>query len=188
MLKSLNFRLTRTIVLSTLFTMPTLWVSSASAQEASDPFVRRAISHRQDKKNAEDIFATLHFGSTMGTSTVTSIHGLKDDSGDVIEGAFAIKVVYDWETAFGNNVTTATLFFNKDGYVTDITAKSTSIISRPFDIANGTIQVLGELFIAVARENGSSAKELADLQKLVDAADSKGLLKASMNLKLLAGK
>ena len=188
MFKTVNFRCARTIVLSILCMMPALGESAASAQEASDPLVRRAIIHLSQEKNSEDIFSALHFGATMEKATVASLHGLKDEDGNVMEGAFAIKVVYDWDTPLGANVTTATFFYNKDGYVTDITAKSTSTFSRPFDIANSTMQAFGELFIAIAKETGASAKDLTDMRQLVSDSDSKGLLKASMNLKLLAGK
>lgn len=188
MFKNFNFRCGPTIVLLMLCALPVLWESAASAQEASDPLVRRAILHLSQQKNAEGIFSALHFGATMDKSTIASLHGLKDQDGNVLEGAFAIKVVYDWDTPFGANVTTATFFYDKDGYVTDITAKSTSSFSPPFEISKGTIQVLGELFIAIAKETGASAKDLTEMRQLVSDADSVGLLKASMNLKLLAGK
>ncbi len=184
-----SFSLTRSrvIVAVTAVVVSVVSGSSSRAQSTSDPQVRKAIKYLNVEKHAKNIFGILHFGSTMGESTVTSLHGVTGPDGARVPGAFALKVVYDWDTPLGANVTTATIFFDKNGYVTDIDAKSTSIISTPFDIANATMQVVGELLISLAKEGGASEKQLDEMRELVSKSDSKGLLKMSMNVQLLTG-
>ena len=149
----------RLIIAVTSVVMSIATGSTSRAQSTSDPQVRKAIKYLNDEKHAKDIFGILHFGSKMGVYEIKTLHGVAGPDGDRVPGAFALKVVYDWDSPLGANVTTATFFFNKDGYVTGIDAKSTSVFSPPFDVANGTMQVVGELLISLALGDGGAFRE-----------------------------
>jgi hypothetical protein len=158
--------------------------SSALAQTSTDPKVRKAIDYLADPAHAREVFSVMHFGSTLKDFDVNSLHAVGDGAGNAIPGRFALKVTYKWDGLLGADSTVATFFFDKDGFIYRVDTRSTSVVSPPFELANATIKIVGELLMAAGDPTDEQQRQL---RHYIDNADSRGLLLLSMNVRLLAG-
>lgn len=158
----------------------------ANAQERSNPRVARAVRFLDSTKRSKDILSYIHMGGTFQDYEIVSIHKVVDRSGDPVPGHFAVKVVYDWTTAFGDNSTTTIFYFDEMGQVTDIKADTTSIINQPFAVARAAINVVGNILIGAFGDQ-MKPEDKREFQRFVDAADAKGLLIFSLNFQMRAG-
>jgi hypothetical protein len=57
--------------------------------------------------------------------------------------------------------------------------RTTAILQQPFVISTGVVQVIGNSLIAAFRKN-MSENDQAELHRLVDNADTKGLLELAL--------
>jgi hypothetical protein len=172
------YRTTRwTIALAAVLT--TSGVLEARPALAQSPQkVKRAVDFLSSPKRGKEILGYLHFGGKYVDHEVIKVFKVTDRSGQDAPGHVALKVVFDWETAFGDNSTTAIVFFDELGDPYEIQCKpsdTTSIISPPFALASKAIQILGNLLLAAAGE-GMTAQEKADTQKAIDNQDARQLL------------
>ena len=148
--------------------------------EASDSKVESAKQFLSTAKRGRYMLSYLQFGGTYRDHDVLSVHKVVDRDGDLIPGYFAVKVVFDWESPFGRNSTTATLFYNGSGTLYDVDAKTTSYV-EPFDLANASIQILGNLLLEALRDQ-IKPEDRQQLQRLIHKADAKGLMMFGLNL------
>ena len=151
--------------------------------------IRRAADFLNATKRGKEMLSILHFGGTYVDHNVTEVFRVTDRDGNDMPGRLALKVVFDWTTLFGDNSTTAVVFFNELGDPYEIQCKpadSTSIGSPPFEIAKGTLQVVGNLLLAVFGDK-MSATEKADFQKAIDNQDPAQLLINSMKIEKRLG-
>ncbi len=171
-----------------LFVVAGLGLSPATvqAQQESKPRVQRAVRFLDSVKRSRYILGYLHFGGTYQDYDILSVLKVVDRDGDVIPGHFALKVVYDWKTSFGDNSTTSIFFFDEKGTIYDIRADTTSIISQPFVLADATIQVLGNALLQAFGDQ-MSQDDRKQLQKIVDAADAKALMIWGLNFQMRTG-
>ena len=128
----------------------------------------------------------MHMGGTYKDHEVIQVLKVVDKDGDPVPGHFAVKVVYTWDTAFGENTTKALFFCNELGKVIDIEADTTSILSQPFDIAGATINVLGNIIIEAFGDKMNPDDRKA-FKKIVDKSDAKGLLIWSLEFQMRTG-
>jgi hypothetical protein len=159
----------------------------AMAQSAQK--IQRVADFLGTAKRGKDVMSYLHFGSTYVTHEVTESARVTDRNGQPRPGHFALTVVYDWKSSFGDNTTTVVFFFDEKGepYEIQCEAKdSTSILSPPFSVASGAIQLLGNLLIGAFGDQ-MNATEKADFQKAVDAADARKLLLDSLRVQMRLG-
>ncbi|MFO0951560.1 MAG: hypothetical protein U0835_10485 [Isosphaeraceae bacterium] len=148
------------------------------AQAQTQEKARRAVNFLATSKRGKDILSYLHFGGTYVDHEVLRIFKVTNRDGDEQFGHVAVKVSFDWTTSFGDNTTTAVFFFDEKGDPYEIQCEpgdTTSIISPPFGLANGAIQVLGNLLLAAAGDQ-MSAQEKSDMQKAIDKQDARQLL------------
>jgi hypothetical protein len=151
--------------------------------------VQRVANFLGTAKRGKDVMSYLHFGSTYVDHEVIKASRVTDRDGQAVPGHFALTVVYDWKSSFGDNSTTVVFFFDEKGEPYEIQCEpkdSTSIISPPFSVASGAIQILGNLLIG-AFGGQMNAKERADMQKAVDAADARMLLLDSLRVQIRLG-
>ena len=137
-------------------------------------------------KRSRDVLGYVHMGGRYQDHEILSVMRVVDRAGDPIPGRFAVKVVYDWSTSFGDNSTTAIFFFDELGMVVDVKADTTSIISQPFAIASATINVLGNLLLETLGDQ-MKPDDRREFQKFVNASDAKGLLIWSLNFQSRLG-
>jgi hypothetical protein len=156
------------------------------AQETKNARVARAVRFLDSAKRSKNILTYMHMGGTYKDHEVIQVLKVVDKDGDPIPGHFAIKVVYTWDTAFGENTTKALFYCDELGKVIDITADTTSIISQPFDIAGATINVLGNLIIEAFGDK-MTADDRREFQKFVDKSDAKGLLIWALEFQMRTG-
>ena len=179
---------THRLVILYLFVVTGLGLAPATvqAQQDSKPRVQRAVRFLDSVKRSRYILGYMHFGGTYEDYDILSVLEVVDRDGDTIPGHFALKVVYDWKTSFGDNSTTAIIFFDEKGTIYDVRADTTSIISQPFVLADATIQVLGNALLQAFGEK-MSQDDRKQLQKIVDAADAKALMIFGLNLQMRTG-
>jgi hypothetical protein len=148
--------------------------------------VARMARFLDSEKRSKAILSYMHMGGSYKEHEILGSLEVVDQDGDRIPGYFAIKVVYDWGTLFGDNSSSAVFIFDETGTLKDINAKTTSVISQPFDIASGAINVVGNVLIqAFGDQMNSTDKE--EFQKFVDKSDAKGLLIWSLNFQQRVG-
>lgn len=157
------------------------------AQSAGNTRINRATRFLDTEKRSKFILSYMHMGGTYQDYEVLgSLDVVDKNTGKPIPGYFAIKVVYNWTTAFGDNSSTALFFFDEMGTLIDITAKTTSIFNQPFDLAGATLNVLGNVLIQAFGDQ-MKAEDRQELQKLVDSSDAKKVCIWALNFQQRVG-
>jgi hypothetical protein len=165
-----------TVLVAALLTVSPLGAQPARAQSARK--VQGKVDFLNAPKRGKQILGYLHFGGKYFDHEVIKAFRVTDRSGQELAGHVALKVVFDWETSFGDNSTTAVFFFDEKGDPYEVQCNpsdTTSIISQPFALANGAIQVLGNLMLAAFGDQ-MTAQEKADAQRAIDKQDARQLL------------
>jgi hypothetical protein len=185
----MTIREPRTTLLLSAVAATAFLIGAPEALAQSQRKIKREADFLSSTKRGKEILGYLHFGSTYIDHEVIKVLRVTDTNDEVIPGHVALKVVFDWKTSLGENSTTAYVFFDEKGDPYDIKCgpdDTTSIISPPFVLANGAIQILGNLLIAAAGDS-MNAKEKADMRKAVDAANARELLVAALKIQMRLG-
>jgi hypothetical protein len=169
-----------------VFTSATAVSTAARGQSSGNTRVANAVQFLDTEKRSRFILSYMHMGGTYKDHEVIAAMKVVDKDGDPIPGQFAVKMSYTWGTAFGDNNSTAIFFFDDLGVVTDVTAKTTSILSQPFDIASATINVLGNVIIEAFGDK-MQPDDRKEFQRFVNKSDAKGLLIWSLNFQMRTG-
>lgn len=148
--------------------------------------IDRSVGFLENARRGRDMLSYIHFGGKYLSHDVLSTHPVADRNKITVPGHWAVKVVFEWSTAFGDNTSTATYFFDEMGDIYDVQVTTTSILSQPFELANATIQVLGNIILEAMKDQ-ISAKDRADIQKAIDEADAKKLMITGLNLQKRLG-
>jgi hypothetical protein len=147
--------------------------------------LRRAHDFLKTDKRGRHILAYMHFGRTYVDHNYKETRYVTDKEGKRKKGHFALVYTYEWKD---DGETEVAFLCDAKGKVYEVKVlDSNAIINQPFAMANATVQLLGNLIIEAFKDNMTAA-ERKDLQKLVDAADAKGMLELSLKLQQALGK
>jgi hypothetical protein len=160
---------------------PATGAAEGPAQKAVD----RAHNFLNTAQRGKDILGFLHFGASYRGHSYTRTLSVKDGAGRAIPDHFAIVYLYKWEA---DGETEVGFLCDGRGTVYKVQVlRSNGVFSRPFALANATMQVLGNVLIDALGDKMTAADK-RDLQKIVDEADAKAMLEWSLKFQQAIGR
>jgi hypothetical protein len=174
------FARTRILVAVTLAVVAGPFAATASAQSPKETMARLL----DDKDRAKGVLLFLHLGADLSSHKQTGSGKVKNRNGAEAPGHFYLEYEYTWKAAGDTGHTTLSYFFNDKGTLTEIQVdKTDAILNQPFLLADASIAVLGEALNEGLKDYLSDTERRL-LRRLVDAADSKGLLQFGLRINL----
>ncbi len=160
------------------------------AEEPSQAAINKAQTFLDKQKTGKFILGYAHLGANYTDHNAKSVRYVKDGDGDgdVIPGKFALVYRFDWN-ASGAGWTNLAFICDRQGNVEEVVdlQQTNAILQQPFLVANATIQTLGNVLIEALKDDMSES-DLRIMRRLIDAADSKGLLGFGLKLQQSMGK
>lgn len=162
------------VVLTTLALL-----SPVARADVSQQAIDRAQAYLQTREMGKNILSFVHFGADYKGHSYSGRATVVDEDGKTLTDKFALVYRFNWED---DGVTDVAFLCNSSGRIYEVQMmKSNGVLQRPFAVADMTIQVLGDAILK-AMGNDLKEKDRADLKRLVDSADSHGLLVAYLRL------
>ena len=172
----------RSFVLIGLFA---LLASAARAEEASSEAIQRAHKFLSTPRCGKDVIGVVHFGATYTTHTYLRTLGITTPAGTPVAGHFALVYHYEWDPKGWTNVA---FLCDTAGSIYDVRVTDTNaILQQPYATADATIQLVGNALLAAYKDKLTAADQ-KQFQKLLDNADSRGLLRWSLKMQQALGK
>lgn len=169
-----------------LFMVMVALVSQASGQDASSSSIEKASRFIGSRSSGEYVLGFVHFGATYKRHKYLGNLPVKDRFGKAIPGEFAAVYEYDWD-ANGPGNTHVAFLCDKNGKVEDVRVlKTNAVLHQPFVAANATIQLLGAVIVEAFKDQ-FTAEDKRLLEKLLQNADSEGLLEFGLTFRQAAG-
>jgi hypothetical protein len=151
---------------------------SVQAQERAD--VERARQFLDSDSRGRAVLGYLHAGATYTGHRLVATLAVEDAQGKRLDGQFALRYRFDWKIPLGDNTTTADFLFDRAGRFYGISGeRTTSVVNRPYDLANLTIKVLGESVYQAAKERMTET-DRKWVRQIIDDANAKGMLEWSL--------
>jgi hypothetical protein len=161
-----------------LLTMLALMAPAAMA-EISQRAVNQAHDFLKTKEMGKEILSFVHFGAAYKGHDYLNTSTVVDGDGREVPDKFALVYRFHWED---DGVTDVAFLCNGSGRVYQVKmVKTNAVLQQPFALADMTIRVLSDVVISAMGDN-LKEKDRAEVQRLVDAADSRGLLVAYLRL------
>ena len=152
---------------------------SLRAEEPSQSAINRAQAFLGKRVIGDFVTGYVHLGASYTTHEVQSVRYVTDENDKKIPGKFALVYRYKWD-ASGTGNTDIAFVCDPKGNVEDVRVLGTdAVLQEPFLVADATIQILGNVMIEAFREKMTDA-DVRRVQRLVDAANSEGLLEFSL--------
>jgi hypothetical protein len=154
-----------------------LVLAIAFQARAADPAaVKQAQRSFDTTDRAKLILGYLHLGGQYKDHECLAAVGVADAKGNLIPGAFCLRYRYYWSIGGYDNKTTIDLLFDANGALSGVNNEdSTSIVSPPYAIADGTVKVLGNALLAAAKNN-LKEQDRKFIQNCIDNADAHDLM------------
>ena len=151
-------------------------VASAAVEQRS---LDRAHKFLKDPEVGKQVLSFVHFGAEYRRHTYMDVRRVKDAKGAIVADKFVLVYRYEWDE---DGTTDLAFLCDWRGNVYKIDVlKHNAIIQQPFAMADLTIKLLGNVVLG-AFGDGMTAKDRLELRRLIDAADSRGLLLAYVKL------
>jgi hypothetical protein len=151
----------------------------APAQAGDQKAVDRAHNFLKTEQRGKDVLSFLHFGTEYRGHKYLESRTVKDGNGKLIPGHFGLIYRFDWAN---DGWTKLGFLCDAKGNVYKVQVVDTNaILSQPFTVANLSIQVLGNAILQ-AFKNDLNADQKAQLQMLINNADSKAMLEWSLKI------
>jgi hypothetical protein len=174
------------LLLSTMFLA---WLATATPAWADDDIsetaLNRAHAFFKTEQRAKSILSALHFAARYDGHTYKGYAKVKNGDGKIVPGHMAL--VYDYKWAGDGETRVAFLCDARGSFYELKVLKSNGELSRPFVLAKISIKLLGEAILAAFKDDLKEA-DRKQLRKLIDDADPKGLLEASLKLQQAFGR
>lgn len=179
----------RSLILLAMTALTAGIINPSTTLAQSPQKVQREIDFLNSTRRGKEMLSYLHFGATYIDHQVIKAMRVSDTDGQEIPGHVALKVVFDWKIPLGENSTTAIVFFDEKGEPYEIQCgpnDTTSIVNLPYVLANGTLQILGNLLIEAAGDQ-MTAQEKSDMQKAINEQDAGRLLIDALKVQMRLG-
>jgi hypothetical protein len=154
-------------------------LTPAARAEIPQSSVNRAHAFLKTKEMGKNILSFVHFGADYKGHEYARTIGVVDEDDKPQPDKFALVYRFHWED---DGFTDLAFLCNRSGAVYGVQMMKTNAeLQRPFFVADMTIHVLGDAVIDALKDNLKD-NDRAQLQRLVDSADSRGLLVAYLKL------
>jgi hypothetical protein len=148
--------------------------TAETAQNRAAVFADRFLS---PEARGREVLGYVHFGADYHGHEYLRTVGVHDSQGRPIPEEFALVYRFHWED---DGITDIAFLCDERGYVQRVQIMYTNAVwSQPFTFANGAIKLIGKM-VFEANKNKMTPLERELVQKLIDAADAKGLLEWSL--------
>ncbi len=168
-------------------TMLGLFVPTAPARadnEVSATALKRAHAFLNTADRGKTITNMVHFGATYGGHTYKGYTKVKGRNGKIVPGHMALIFDFKWAS---DGETRIAFFCDGDGDFYSLKVQeSNGNISRPFVLAELSIKLVGKTILD-GFKGKIKEKDREDLNKVIDAADPKGLLELSLKVQQALG-
>jgi hypothetical protein len=156
----------------------TLLASSARA-EVSQRAIDRASAFLEKQEVGKDVCSFVHFGATYKGHSFLDRRGVVDEKGRRLADQFALVYRFNWED---DGVTDVAFLCDASGTIYQVKALETNAkLQQPFVLADMTIRVLGDAVMQAMGDN-LKGQDRVEVKRLIDSADSRGLLIAYLRL------
>jgi len=154
-----------------------LLVLAAAAPARADKQERidKAKEFFDAEERGKFMLGYLHLGGDYD-SHKCEVLDVEDEDGNVIPALFGLRYEFAWSIGGSDNTTTVDLIFDAKGHLSNVNnAKSTSIVSPPYLLANGAIKILGQALLEATKDNLKD-EDKDFIQKCIDDADARKLM------------
>jgi hypothetical protein len=143
---------------------------AAYADDVSRPAILKAHSYLIAGKKGQEVLSFVHmFASYKGHELI--------NSRNLGDGAFSLIYRYYWND---DDHTEIEFVCNPEGYVTGVNVLSSSaLFQQPFLVSRSVVRALGAALLS-AEGDKMSAADKAAIQRIIDRADTKALLEATL--------
>jgi hypothetical protein len=162
-----------------LFLMTLALLASSARADVTQRAIDRAGTYLDKRDVGKDILSFVHFGADYKGHALLNRCSVVDENGRTLADKFALVYRFNWENG---GVTDVAFFCDSAGAIYQMKiVRTNAILQQPFALADATIHVLGD---ALAKSMGDNLKEQdrAELKRLIDSSDSRGLLMAYLRL------
>jgi hypothetical protein len=158
-----------------------LLAAPACTSQGADDAEQRAVNRADRFLRTADIGKTtlsfVHFGADYHGHAYQKTLPVRGEDGAPVDGLFKLVYRYHWEN---DGVTDVAYLCDRRGDVYAVQIPySNAVLSQPFLLANGAIQILGNALIALYKDQ-MTENQRGIVQALVDKADAHGLLEWSL--------
>ena len=174
-----RFAMSRSVSLSVVVLMGMALLASSALAEVSQRALDRAGAFLEKKEIGKDVLSFVHFAADYKGHAFLDRRRVVDEKGNVLPNEFALVYRFTWEN---DGETDVAFLCDAAGAITQVkVVRTNALFQQPFALADAAIKVLGD---AIVKAMGDNVKEQdrANLQKLVDEADSRGLLVAYLRM------
>ncbi len=155
---------------------------ACQAQAADKAAVQQAQRSFDAMERGKFILGYLEMGAQYKDHNCIAVVGVADSDGKRIPGHFCLRYQFDWAIGEYDNTTTVDLLFDEKGRFYDVNnEKSTSVVWPPYAVANGTIKLLGAVFLEAFKKD-LKPEDKKFIQDCIDKADARGMLEVRAGL------
>jgi len=152
------------------------------ADETAQAAIDRAGEFLDKRSTGDFVLGYAHFGAKYTDHKVQHLRYVKDRNDNVLPGKFALVYRYNWE-ASGSGTTDIGFICDREVNVEDVVVLGTNaVLQQPFLVADATIKALGNLIIEGFKDQ-MTRSDVRTVQRLVDSANSEGLLEFALKIR-----
>jgi hypothetical protein len=162
-----------------------LAAAGTRAQEVDARAVARARDFLQTGARGKEVCGILQFGCTYNGHHYLKTLGIKDGDGNLIKGYFALVYEFKWND---DGWTRLAFLCDSRGnvYKTQVVDHN-GVLNQPFALADLSIKLIGAILLEAFKGNMTEA-ERRQAEKLIDDANSKGILEMTLKLRQAVSK
>ena len=141
--------------------------------------IDRASTYLDKQNVGKDVLSFVHFGADYKGHAFVNRCTVVDQNGKPQADKFALIYRFTWEN---DGVTDVAFLCNDAGAIYYVkVVKTNAVLQQPFSVADMTIHALGDALIKAMGDN-LKEQDRAELKRLIDSSDSRGLLMAYLRL------
>lgn len=152
-------------------------LAQSAFAEVPQRSIERASTYLNKPETGKNVLSFVHFGADYKGHALASRCTVVDQNGKTEADKFALVYRFTWED---DGVTDVAFFCDSNGAVYQMkVVKTNAVLQQPFAMADMTIHVLGDALINAMGDN-LKEQDRAELKRMIDSSDSRGLLLASL--------
>lgn len=156
-----------------------LFIQPLQADDIDSRAVEKAKSFLKTSKRGEFVNGFVHFGTKYLGHGYAKTLTVKDGTGNILAGHFALAYDFDWTD--GGKTQLAFLCDAKGNVYKVQVMACNGVFQQPYALANLSIQIVGEALYDALKEKLSEGDRKL-VRKLIDDVDAQGLMQFGLRV------